>query len=38
MPANWDKMQSPESDGKVDDDMMKANDQKQKENTITFST
>ena len=25
MPANRDKMQSPESDGKVDDDMMKAN-------------
>ena len=31
MPANRDKMQSPESDGKVDDDMMKANIQKQKE-------
>jgi hypothetical protein len=33
-------MQSPENDGKVDDDMMKASDQKQKEreNTITFST
>ena len=30
MPANRDKMQSPESDGKVDDDMMKANIQKQK--------
>ena len=30
MPANRDKMQSPESDGKVDDNMMKANIQKQK--------
>ena len=30
LPANRDKMQSPESDGKVDDDMMKANIQKQK--------
>ena len=30
MPANRGKMQSHESDGKVDDDMMKANIQKQK--------
>ena len=30
MPANRDKMQSPESDGKIVDDMMKESDQKQK--------
>ena len=33
--GNVSRVQSPKID---DDDMMKANEQKQKENTITFST
>ena len=36
MPTNRDKIQPPESDGKVDDDMTKVSDQKQKRTRLFF--